>query len=143
MEKKDQVRVGRVKRERIMAEKAKVKVYWKISKNTMCLLNNMHIWRQSKWNHQIIGETTPKGHSLFPNEASIIRIYLYLIELLDKRDPWTLQITQVVATNIGCSPQAISKDTFLKTSPIQLIRCGEIKLIPAKYLYPFIFAFLV
>lgn len=43
--------------------------------------------------------------------------------------------TQTVAKTIDCSAQADSKAQLLKTTPIQLIEHGEVKLVPALNLH--------
>ena len=48
----------------------------------------MHMWRWSKWNCQITGETAPTGHLLSQNEAFSTGIRLHLTELLAKGAPW-------------------------------------------------------
>ena len=56
---------------------------------------------------------------------------------------WKLQTVQAVVKTIDCSPQTVSKALLLKTTPIQLIEHGEVKLVPSYSLHLYILVCLV
>lgn len=73
---------------------------------------------------QMMGKTLPIYHLLSSNEAS--RIRTHPIELLTRVVLWRFNRPDCWK-KIGCSPQADSKASLLKTIPTQLIECGETK----------------
>lgn len=51
------------------------------------------------------GDRSSTGHLLSPNEASSIKLWLHLIELLAKDAPWSLQAAQAIFNAVGYSLQ--------------------------------------
>lgn len=71
-----------------------------------------------------------RTHLLSPSKASSARNDLHLIKCVPWEAPPHTQITQDIAKALGCSPQTDAKALLLKTTPTQLIKHGELELIP-------------
>ena len=77
----------------------------------------------------------PYFPALLPNKASSARAEFHPFELLVKESSRNPQTTKAVAKTIGCSPQTDSKASLLKTTLIELIEHGEVKLMPTQNLH--------
>ena len=73
------------------------------------------------------GDRIPTGHLLSPNETSSTGIGLHLVEMLVKGVFW-----ESPNNPDGCSPQTDGQAPLLETTPTQLIKHGEVQLVPTE-----------
>lgn len=78
------------------------------------------------------------GHLLQPDKAPSAESELYSDELLAKEATRDSQTIQCDARTEGCSEQTDSRAPYPRTISTQLTECGQVELLPACCLHPFI-----